>query len=408
MQAGAVSGRQLSMPVQRDGRGMWRYRRVLCLPDGTKPRISGTPAINKEWAAKQAEEDHVRRLLDAARKPKEQRREVPTFADWFCGRYMKEWCEGQQNKPGTVTEKESIYEHHLRVFLGPLRLDEIDVGVIQGLKAVLNKGGNRYGKPLSLKTRNNVLAVVSNALKYAEEVALIDEAPRIRPYKFERPEIECWEMDEWQRLLEAARNDGPGMTVAVLLAGDAGLRLGEVLGLRWEEVDLVAERVSVTRQIRKGVEGTPKGGRRRSVPVTEPLVSALRGLAHVRTGRVVCGVDGLPVLETALKHGIYRLCRRAGLQERSWHALRHTFATHAASFGVNPWRLQAWLGHTTINMTLRYVHHIAEHRRPIPNDILAAGNAMTDPDERVVAMLGARSNKVRGNAVTTEHRVSKK
>ena len=43
-------------------------------------------------------------------------------------------------------------------------------------------------------------------------------------------------------------------------AGDAGLRLGEVLGLRWEDVDLVAQRLTVARQIRKGVEGTPKGG----------------------------------------------------------------------------------------------------------------------------------------------------
>ena len=54
----------------------------------------------------------------------------------------------------------------------------------------LGEGSNRFRKPLTLKTRNNVLAVVSNALRYAEEVGLIDEAPRIRPYKFERPEID--------------------------------------------------------------------------------------------------------------------------------------------------------------------------------------------------------------------------
>jgi integrase-like protein len=62
------------------------------------------------------------------------------------------------------------------------------------------------------------------------------------------------------------------------------------------------------------------------------------------------------------------------------HPLRHTFATHAARFGVNPWRLQAWLGHSTINMTMRYVNHVEEHHRPIPEEILAAGNAVIDPD----------------------------
>src|SRR5438128_423946 len=87
-------------------------------------------------------------------------------------------------------------------------------------------------------------------------------------------------------------------------------------------------------------------------------------------------------------------CFSRGLRERSWHALRHTFATHAARFGVNPWRLQAWLGHSTITMTMRYVHHVEEHHRPVPATILAAGATIMDPDARVMAMLGARSGLV--------------
>ncbi len=58
--------------------------------------------------------------------------------------------------------------------------------------------------------------------------------------------------------------------------------------------------------------------------------------------------------EVALDHGIYRACRRAGLSERGWHVLRHSYAMHLAHFVVNPWRLQTWLGHSTINMTMRY------------------------------------------------------
>jgi hypothetical protein len=70
-----------------------------------------------------------------------------------------------------------------------------------------------------------------------------------------------------------------------------------------------------------------------------------------------CDAAGLAIhAEAALKHGVYRMCKKAGLRERSWHSARHTFATHAARFGVNPWRLQAWLGHSTIAMTMRYVH----------------------------------------------------
>jgi hypothetical protein len=60
----------------------------------------------------------------------------------------------------------------------------------------------------------------------------------------------------------------------------------------------------------------------------------------VRVGRLICGPEGSPAAEAVLKRGIYKVCRRAGLPERSWHSLHHTFATHAARFGVNPWRLQ--------------------------------------------------------------------
>ena len=182
--------------------------------------------------------------------------------------------------------------------------------MIQALKAAMNERANRYAKPLSLKTRNNVLAVVSNVLNYAEEVELIEKAPRIRPYKFERPEIECWDFAEWGRIVESARREGSGLLVATLLTGDAGLRLGEALGLRWEDLDLVAARITIARQIRKGVEGSPKGGRRRSVPLT----GALKALPQVRVGRLICGPEGSPVAEAVLKHGIYKAAAVLGFR----------------------------------------------------------------------------------------------
>ena len=112
----------------------------------------------------------------------------------------------------------------------------------------------------------------------------------------------------------------------------------------------------------------------------------------IRRGRVVRDPGGADISEGIVKgHRAYRICRLAGLPERSWHTLRHTFATHAAQRGVNPGRLQAWLGHSSITRTMRYVHHAELHRRPTPVEVLAAGAAVADPDARVLAMLGARS-----------------
>jgi hypothetical protein len=63
-------------------------------------------------------------------------------------------------------------------------------------------------------------------------------------------------------------------------------------------------------------------------------------------------------------------------------------------FGVNPWRLQAWLGHKRIDETMLYVHVAENHRRDIPESIVAAGCNEADPDRRILKMLGARSSHV--------------
>jgi integrase len=91
---------------------------------------------------------------------------------------------------------------------------------------------------------------------------------------------------------------------------------------------------------------------------------------------------------------MYRICRLAGLPERGWHVLRHSFGTHAAMLGVNPWRLQLWMGHKRIDETMLYVNFASAHMRPIPPHVLQAAGTEIDPDRRILLMLGARGNRV--------------
>jgi len=92
-----------------------------------------------------------------------------------------------------------------------------------------------------------------------------------------------------------------------------------------------------------------------------------------------------------------RICRRAGLPVRSFHTLRHTFGTHAALFGVNPWRLRAWLGHKRIDETMLYVHVAEAHPRDLSDVVCNASSGIADPDRRVLVMLGARGSHVAAN-----------
>ncbi|MFN0252243.1 MAG: tyrosine-type recombinase/integrase [Kofleriaceae bacterium] len=83
---------------------------------------------------------------------------------------------------------------------------------------------------------------------------------------------------------------------------------------------------------------------------------------------------------------LWRLCRA---RDR-----RHTFGTHAALFGVNPWRLQSWMGHKRIDETMIYVHVAENHRREIPEPCSVAALSEADPDRRVLAMLSARGKNL--------------
>jgi integrase len=390
------------MPVRRNAKGNWFYRKRVRLPNGKRVDITGTPSRNTRLAAEQAERAHIDRVLN----PPPEEKEVPTFGEWFWGndaeakepqgRFWREWVIGRGNKPGERVQKISIYRNRLAPKFGTAPLNEIGVAAVARFRADLVE------EKLQRKTINNILAVLSKALRYALDAEVIERAPKIGIFKAERPEIEAWEIEDYARIVEAARVEGEAWHVAVCLAGEAGLRIGEVRALRWEDIDMRAGTITVSRQARHGVEGTPKGGTRRVVPMTEPLREALRSLSTIRRGHVVRNMDGSPLSDGQTCNTINRIHKRAGVPARrgEWHLLRHTFGTHAALFGVNPWRLQAWLGHKRIDETMLYVHVAEAHRRDLPPAILAAAAAEVDPDRRILAMLGSRCISVASAGVT--------
>jgi len=388
------------MPVRRDPRtGGWFFRTTVKTPDGRRPRLYGTPGVPGPYhdlaatkiGAQEAEQRAIRSAFAcatvAAAPPQ---KEVPTFDEWFNGRFWLEWVVGRKNKPTEVRSKQIIYRIHLKDRLGDKRLDEIDVGEVARFRAELVQRGD-----LSEKRINNILAVLSKPLKYAADCGVIARAPKVGLFKVERPEIVAWDFAQYARLLTAAKAYGEDWYAGVCLAGEAGLRVGEVKALRWrEDVDLIARTITVNQQTCNGATTTPKGRTRRTVPMTSRLYDALRNMATIREGFVVRNLDGSQKTDSEASWAIERICRKAGLPVRYFHALRHSFGTHAALFGVNPWRLQSWMGHKRIDETMLYVHIAENHRREIPASILAAAQTETDPDRRVLRMLGARGSHV--------------
>jgi integrase len=161
---------------------------------------------------------------------------------------------------------------------------------------------------------------------------------------------------EYDRLRASARELGCCAELAVMAGAEAGLRLGEIAALQWEDVDLEKRQLCVQRSQWKEHVTTPKGGRLRYLPMTERLTDALRRHRHLQSKRVLCQGDGAPLTSKVVSDLVRRAASRAGLRHKGVHVLRHTFCSHLAMRGAAPASLQMLADHRNLATTQRYVH----------------------------------------------------
>jgi integrase len=179
--------------------------------------------------------------------------------------------------------------------------------------------------------------------------------PKVKLLKLEPQKFDFLTFEEYERLLGAV-DDDPVRRGLFLLAGDAGLRQGEIIAISWGDVDLVAGVLTVRRSVWRGILGSPKSGRDRKIPMTARLVAALKALRHLRSARIFCHSDGSPFTQSAFEAALRYACKRAGLRSIGSHVLRHTFCSHLAMLGAAPKAIQELAGHSTLAMTMRYMH----------------------------------------------------
>jgi integrase len=165
-----------------------------------------------------------------------------------------------------------------------------------------------------------------------------------------------YDFEEFERLVTAAKTTDPRAHVFVLLAGEAGLRLGEMVALEWSDIDFVKGQMYVQRSAWKGQIASPKGGRLRYVPLTKRLSTALRDHRHLRGPLVLYQDDGSPLTEGLVQGFVRRAAHNAGLFNNGPHMLRHTFCSHLAMRGAPARAIQELAGHADLTTTQRYMH----------------------------------------------------
>ena len=259
-------------------------------PDGTRFRRRFRARVNTENQAKRWAEDLERRLYVQGPKgllarskragdPTQElgeRKEVPTLSE-FWPTFISAHCEANRHKPSGIARKESVYKKWLKPRLGGKRLDQIAVMDIAALKADLAKK--------SAKSANNVLTALSACLKFAgpeglrrsEGLGIIERVPRIKLLAVDSGGERPWyEVHEYKRIVEAAEKLDSRIHLLVLLGGSAGLRRGEIVALKWTDLDLKRRIIHVRRSIlvgegahapRDGAQGGEGARRRHDVRV---------------------------------------------------------------------------------------------------------------------------------------------
>jgi integrase len=148
---------------------------------------------------------------------------------------------------------------------------------------------------------------------------------------------------------------------AVRVAAYAGLRLGELLALRWRDIDWAGSALTISRAMSLGIEGTTKSGHLRRVPMADQATAALDRLSQrddftSPDDFVFCNALGRPLDGSALRRRYKRARDAAGLRALRWHDLRHTFGSLLIAGGVDIVSVKDAMGHSQLTTTSRYLH----------------------------------------------------
>ena len=266
------------------------------------------------------------------------------------------WEEKKADKRSLPDDLGRI-KHHLTPLLSGVKLANLDPGLITRIERAMRAKVKRG--VFSASTARKVLVLLGGMLNVARREAWMLSVPHIELPK-EPPRDYGWIKDTEQirAFLNAARErEYPGLFELYTTAIYQGMRLGEMAGLEWPEVDLDLEIIAV---IRSHANPYPKNNKLRRVPVATELTPVLRSWedrCH-RRDLVFPNMWGARLRDDSrVFRNIFHECReQAGIACMTFHALRHTFASHYMLNGGDIYRLQKLLGHSSVKVTEMYAH----------------------------------------------------
>lgn len=369
----AANGSGLQPRKRRDGR--WEIRYVT----GTDGRTG--KAIMKSLYGKTSAEvaEKLREAtasVDAGTYIEPQRM---TLSQWL-DIWVHEYCG--DIKPGTLDDYKGHIENHIKPALGAIRLCDLQPHNIQRFaNALKTRMSHKTGKPLAPKTiRNIVQGTLCNALSEAVRIRYLPYNPASGCVlqKSAKAEIQPLEGEEITQFIRAIKGN-PSETV-FFVALNTGMRLSEILGLRWSRINWKKQSIKVDAQLLmkrgKNTErrlGPPKNDKARTFKVAPAVMDALKVVRQQQLERklkagqawnnpldlVFTDEIGNSIPHATVEHRFRRIMQCLGLEHR-FHDLRHTFACESVACGISAKTLSETLGHHSVAFTLDTYAHVLD------------------------------------------------
>ncbi len=299
-----------------------------------------------------------------------------TLAEWL-DFYMLEYKK-QYVKPTTYNNYTVKVKNHIKPAIGHYKLKALRQDIIQKFVNSLS------GKGLAPSTVIDIFKVLSNALETAVDDGLIvrNVANRVKLPKTTKPQITVLTQEQQNAFVEQAKVTYMGVVYIFDLC--TGMRLGELLGLKWQDIDFEQNQLHIKRIIRKVKDpdnpeehwhlefGTPKTPTsERIIPLNETAIKVLADVweqqeknkekantAYEDNDLVFCTQLGRPLDPNNIRRTCYSICAKIGVSNIHPHCLRHTFATRGAENNVDVRVMQKFLGHATIKETADTYTHV--------------------------------------------------
>jgi len=305
------------------------------------------------------------------------------------GQWLNTWMENYaklQFRPSSYKTYQGFIENHIKPALGNIPLEKLTAMDLQQLyKQLLENGrvecteARNKPKGLSVKTVRNINQMISSALNCAVEQRLVLSNPTkgcVLP-KLEKKEMKILPPENLGTFFEEVRRSDVFELYYIDLA--TGLRQGELLGLKWSDIDLQKGIIHVRRQILrqngKVIEAPLKTKNSyHNIAIGADAIDVLKGMDQT-SEYMFPSPHGGPMSPDSVLHMLQRVLKRAGLERIRFHDLRHTFSVLALQNGVDVKTLSAMLGHYSAGFTLdTYAHVTTSMQKQAAN---AVGNFLS-------------------------------